>query len=207
MGFKLLHDEVLPPVPRQSPLLAIRINRFSGIQVCKHIPVHDFELLVQPFCIQVLPVGDHSSHTYLLRGRNDRARCNNHLAGFCNTSVLAIGNDLQAQRPINVLLLRAVGARVRHFYPFRNRLLLGILVSIAILLRWDAAPSFEKAFLRAVAQARLRDIPDKGLLVRVVETRPHNWAAKPAIVHVRASSLVLKLPAIPVLQADVHRYL
>ena len=94
-----LHDEVLPPVPRQSPLLAIRINlglangrqlsnvygkmperresqklrrktdsvayRSASTLCSRHgrlhdgrlvtqgqdIPVHDFELLVQPFCL------------------------------------------------------------------------------------------------------------------------------------------------------------
>mmetsp|Transcript_85337 Transcript_85337/g.241876 ORF Transcript_85337/g.241876 Transcript_85337/m.241876 type:complete len:215 (+) Transcript_85337:443-1087(+) len=78
-GFQLLQDQVLPPRPRQRPLLAVGIYGFCGVQVRQNIPVHHLELFAQPLGIEGAAVADHPTCPCLLRRRDNRA------CGDCHT--------------------------------------------------------------------------------------------------------------------------
>mmetsp|Transcript_47307 Transcript_47307/g.143835 ORF Transcript_47307/g.143835 Transcript_47307/m.143835 type:complete len:348 (+) Transcript_47307:1010-2053(+) len=207
-GLQLFQDQVLPPCPRQRPLFAIRVDRLRRVEVRQNIPIHHLELLAQPLCVESPAVANHAACPRFLGRGDDGAGGDRHPPDGRIFAVLEQGDDVKAQRPVDILLTRAIRPRRTDLYPLGDRLLYLVVRGLAPphVLR-QIVPAPKEALLGAKTLKRFRDVPDLGHLVRVEKARLDDRAAKPAVTDARATALVLEEPAVLVPQRYVNRHL
>mmetsp|Transcript_827 Transcript_827/g.1827 ORF Transcript_827/g.1827 Transcript_827/m.1827 type:complete len:208 (+) Transcript_827:889-1512(+) len=129
-ALQLFQDQMLPPRPRERPLLAVRIERLCGIHICKNIPIHHLELLYQPLSIESAAIADHSPRPGLLWSRNHRARCYRHSTSSRIPPVLHKRDNLQPEWSVYILHSWVVGSCRSNLYPLGNRLLVDIRIFV-----------------------------------------------------------------------------
>mmetsp|Transcript_77405 Transcript_77405/g.196679 ORF Transcript_77405/g.196679 Transcript_77405/m.196679 type:complete len:358 (+) Transcript_77405:878-1951(+) len=205
---QLFQDQVFPPCPRQRPLLAIGVDRLCGIQISEHVPVHDLELLAQPLGIESPSIANHPACPRFLGCGDDRACGDSHPTVDRVSAVLEEWDDVEAQRPVDVLLAWAVRPSRCDLHPLGDRLLDLVLIGFGAphVLR-KVVPTSQEALLRAIALEGLGHISYHRHLVRVEKARFDDWPPQPAVSDTWAAAFVFKESAVLVAQSNVDRHL